>query len=226
MNDTKNKDHWTTCQPNVQGQRDPRVWTILDKNYYTNLKYLHLCFPIGFRKLTNAAKDLDPNLVPVNNFFVHWIKEIDITNYGTNKNLIPNTTPQEVYRYSDAMLKYLQENICQNDLLFSKKVVVYPPSSNRRSHNNDDATKRTDDNSEDQKDKFAVQIDSKYVYSIPLKYFYDLGNINFPTKIDLKIPCTLETKIKKIIWIEKKVTIIGAPDAQIVFLKAPLLQYE
>ena len=83
---------------------------ILDKNYYTNLKYLHLCFPIGFRKLTNAAKDLDPNLVPVNNFFVHWIKEIDITNYGTNKNLIPTTTPQEVYRYSDAMLKYLQEN--------------------------------------------------------------------------------------------------------------------
>ena len=28
---------------------------ILDNNYYTNLKSLHLCFPIRFRKLSNAA---------------------------------------------------------------------------------------------------------------------------------------------------------------------------
>ena len=39
-----------------------------DKNYYTNL---HICFPIRFRKLSNAALDLDPNLLPVNNFFAH-----------------------------------------------------------------------------------------------------------------------------------------------------------
>ena len=28
---------------------------ILDNNYYTDLKSLHLCFPIRFRKLSNAA---------------------------------------------------------------------------------------------------------------------------------------------------------------------------
>ena len=82
----------------------------LDENYYTNLKGLHICFPIRFRKLSNPAQDLDPNLLPINNFFAHWIKEIDITKYGANKSLIPTTTPQEVYRYSDAMLKHLPKN--------------------------------------------------------------------------------------------------------------------
>ena len=151
---------------------------ILDKKYYTNLKSLHLCFPVRFRKVSNASQDLDPKLLPGNNFFAHWIKEINITKYGTNKSLIPTTTPQEVYRYSDAMLKHLPKNVLkmiQKDLLFSKKAVIYPVNSDRRSHNNDDATKRTDYKIESREDKFAVQIDSKYVYRIPLKYFCDLA---------------------------------------------------
>ena len=31
-----------------------------------------------------------------------------------------------------------------------------------------------------------MQLDDKYVYRISLKYFCDLGNINFPAKVDLK----------------------------------------
>ena len=92
----------------------------------------------------------------------------------------------------------------QKDYLFSKKVVIYPVNCNRRSHNNDDATKRTDDNIEDSEDNFAVQIDSKYVYRIPLKYFCDLGKINFPTRIDLKNRCTLETEMKGLFKLKKK----------------------
>ena len=65
---------------------------ILDNNYYTNLKIIHLCFPIRFRKLSNAAHNLDADIYPVNNFLAHWIREIDITKYGTNKSLIPTTT--------------------------------------------------------------------------------------------------------------------------------------
>ena len=86
----------------------------------------------------------------------------------------------------------------QKDLLFSKKAVIYPGNSDKRSHNNDDATKRTDDNIEDRGDKFSVQIDLKYLCRIPLKYFCDLGKINFPTKIDVKISCTLETEMKRL----------------------------
>ena len=35
---------------------------ILDKNYYTNLKSLHICFPVKYLKLSNVAQDLDANL--------------------------------------------------------------------------------------------------------------------------------------------------------------------
>ena len=86
----------------------------------------------------------------------------------------------------------------KKDLLLVKKAVIYPANSDRRSHNTDDAPKRTNDNIEDKEDKFAVQIDSKYMYRIPLKYFCDLGKTNLPTKIGLKIRCTLETEMKRL----------------------------
>ena len=81
-------------------------------------------------------------------------------------------------------------NICQKnalkmilkDLLFSKKGIIYPANSDRRSHNNDNATLRTEANIEDRDNNFSVQLDSKYVYRIPLKYFCDLSKIKFPTK--------------------------------------------
>ena len=47
---------------------------ILDNNYYTNLKRLHLCFPIRFRKLPKAAHNLDADIYTVNTFFAHWVK--------------------------------------------------------------------------------------------------------------------------------------------------------
>ena len=47
---------------------------ILDNSYYTNLKSLHLCFPIRFKKLPNIAYNIDANIYPVNNFFAHRIR--------------------------------------------------------------------------------------------------------------------------------------------------------
>ena len=51
---------------------------ILDKNYYTNLKSLHICSLVKFKKLSNVAQDLGANLYPVNNVFAHWVREIKI----------------------------------------------------------------------------------------------------------------------------------------------------
>ena len=96
---------------------------ILDNNYYTNLKILYICLPTRFRKLTNAAENLDADIYPVNNFFAHWIREIDITKYEINKFLIPTTTPKGIYRYSDSLLKHLPKNalkMIKKDLLYSK----------------------------------------------------------------------------------------------------------
>ena len=84
------------------------------------------------------------------------------------------------------------------------------------------------------------------VYRIPLKYFCGLGKINFPTKFDLKIKCTLETEMKKLFESKKMLkqlkigatagstnandygpaTSPGTPDAQIIFLKVLFIQYE
>ena len=97
---------------------------ILDNDHYTNLKSLHLCFAIRFRKLSNGDQVILKTLIPVNNFFAHWIKETDIMKYATNKLLIRPTTPKEINRYSDEMLKHLPKNALktiENDLLHSKK---------------------------------------------------------------------------------------------------------
>ena len=48
---------------------------ILNKNYYMNMKSVHVCFPIRFRKFTNVAENLVAELMPVNNFFAHWVNE-------------------------------------------------------------------------------------------------------------------------------------------------------
>ena len=102
----------TIKQPAHPSYKDKETFDfqlLLDKNQFKNLNSLHICFPIRFRKLTNATTAMGSMLIPVNNFSAHWIKEIDITKYGTNKQLIPTSTPQEIYQYSDPILKHLPE---------------------------------------------------------------------------------------------------------------------
>ena len=84
----------------------------------------------------------------------------------------------------------------ENDRLYREELVIIRGFDDRRIHNTDNKVSRTDDSLEDRQDKFDPQIDAKYVYRVPLKYFCDLGKINFPTKIDLKIRCTLQMEMK------------------------------
>ena len=44
--------------------------------------------------------------------------------------------------------------------------------------------------------KFKEQLKNEHVYRIPLRYFTDLGKINFPTKIDYRIKLHLEKDMK------------------------------
>ena len=84
--------------------------SILDKNLYTNLNSLHFVFPLKIKKKTNVNNDIGDDLIIVNNFFAHWIKEISITKFGTNIELISTATPREIYQYSESMLKHLPKN--------------------------------------------------------------------------------------------------------------------
>ena len=51
--------------------------------------------------------DIDTNFISVNKFFGHLIKQISITRYGNNKQLIPTFSLYEIYQYSDSMVKHL-----------------------------------------------------------------------------------------------------------------------
>ena len=66
----------------------------------------------------------------------------------------------------------------------------------------------------------------EYVYRVLLRYFCDIGKINFPFKFDFRIKCNLEVGMKKLFESKKKVNAIGARHAKIVFKGAPFLQYE
>ena len=107
------------------------------------------------------------------------------------------------------MLKHLPAKslkVPENDLLYSKEEVVIAYNLDRRLHGMvKDANNRfihnvirSDGNFGDRDAKFKNQLKDKYVYRIPLKYICDIGKINFPTKIDMKIRLTLETDMKKL----------------------------
>ena len=183
-----------------------------------------------FKKPANVAQNLADNIITVNKFFAHWIKEINIINCGTDKNLIPTATPLEIYQYSDSMFKHLPKDALkkiEKDFLYSKKAVIFNSVNfNRRLHSSNTPADITDPNFTERVNKFANQPQLKYVYRIPLRYLCDLDIIHFPIKIDLKILCTLETEMRKLFETKQRVANISAPNAQIIFTKAPFIQYE
>ena len=103
---------------------------------------------------------------------------------------MPTFSPYKIYQYSDAMLKHLPEKSLkklQETTLYSKKKVPYNKSTiDRRTYNSTTAVDITDDNLDDGISRFQNQIKNEFVNRIPLRYFTDIGEINFPLKIDFK----------------------------------------
>ena len=165
-------------------------------------------------KISNAALDVDANLYPVNNFFCSLgkiNKYIEI--WHKQKPFVDNNTTTGPYVLGHLAQTFANKHakMIENDLMFSKIVVNYPANSDRRCFHSNNNKDRTDNNPEDRTGKFGLQIVDKYVYRVPVKYFYDLGKIIFPTKINMKIQVTLETEMKNV---------------QRIFTKVSFLQYE
>ena len=91
------------------------------------------------QKKTGNTKDIDNDLITGNNFFAHWVKEISITKYGSDKELPPTFSPWEVYQNSDQMLKHMPADslkTIQKTHLYSKKAVYFASADyERRNHN-------------------------------------------------------------------------------------------
>ena len=76
---------------------------------------------------------------------------------------------------------------------------------------------------------FKNQLKNEFIYRIPLRYISDIGKINFPTKIDYRIKLFLESNMGKLFESRKPLAANAAipePDGQIIFTKAPFVQYE
>ena len=79
----------------------------LSQNQYMNFHNLHIVFPLKIKKSTNTVNNLNAGDITVNNFFSHWIKEIDIRKLGDDTPILPTTNTVEIYKYSDAILKHI-----------------------------------------------------------------------------------------------------------------------
>ena len=101
---------------------------LLTDNYYINPNSIHVCFPMKNTKLSNQNADIDVDLITVNNFFAHFVKEISITKYNSDKELIPTFSPYEIYQYADTMLKHLHKDVLktiEKMHFYSKKPIYY-----------------------------------------------------------------------------------------------------
>ena len=182
------------------------------------------------RKSSDKDDDIDADLITVNNFFVHLIKEISVTRYENYKQLIPTFSLYDTYKYSDSTLKHLPKDSLkklEKTVLYSKQAVYYNKTTiDKRTHNSTRLNDIKYLSINKRIIKFENQPKNEFVYRIPLRYFTHLGKINFPLKIDFRIKCHLETDKKKLFESKKKVATIGSPDVKIIFTKPPFRQYE
>ena len=205
------------------------IHIMLTNNYYTNPNNMHICFPTKIKEATNNDANIDTDVITVNNFFAHLIKEINITKYGNDRQLMPRISPYEICQYSDAMLKHLTEKSLKKlpkTLLHSNEPVVYNKTNIDRTYNSTTLANFTDYNLDNRITLFQNQLKNELVYRVLLRYFTGIGKINFPLKIGFKIKCHLETDMKKLFESKKKVTAISAPDVKIIFTKATFIQFE
>ena len=61
----------------------------LTADHFLNFSTIILCLPITFRKKSNKAAPIDDNMIPVNNFLTHWIKDVNIRRYGDDIAILP-----------------------------------------------------------------------------------------------------------------------------------------
>ena len=133
--DTREK----VAHPSYKDKEQLDFQILLTENYYVNPSNKHICFPIEIKKKLNNNSNIDADLITVNTFFVHWVKEISITKYRSDKELPPTFTPWEIYQNSDSMLKHLPKKslkTIQKHLLYTKEPVYYANMAyNRRNFN-------------------------------------------------------------------------------------------
>ena len=166
-------------------------------------------------------------MITANNFFGHWIKDIDIRQYPDDTRILPTNNNDDVYQYSASQLKYLPKNpisIIEKTLLDSKKQVYLDVDVDRRSNNNSNQTNCIEDNLYYRIGEFKDYIFQKNHYHIPLGILVDLGLV---MKTDTNFLFSLQRSINKLFETRAKAdSIPGEPDTLIQFHDWPCIAYQ
>ena len=205
----------------------------LSNNEYMNFHDVHLVFPLKIKKSSNVANNLNAGDITVNNFFAHWIKEIDIKKLGDDTPILPTINTVEIYKYSDQILKHMPKNslkMIEKDLLYSRKKVRLPDGEDRRKkHTAAGGNNERSDDLNERIQKFAVQLRTTQYYRIPLKYICGLGFVNQPVKFNTKWKLVFETDLSRLFESNTNLAADAGwpdnPDAKIILDSAPYLLY-
>ena len=218
------------CDDTYKDQRNLEFVIELSAGRYTNYSTMQVVLPPYFKKNSTASTDLAAYVITVNNFFVRWIKEINVVRYPDDITILPSSITVPIADYSAKSLKHMTDNqldTIKKTLLYSKKKVYFSGNRDRRSHASTDANQRTDDNIKDRIANFHDQLGEKTYYRIPLKFFTELGAQNTSYNINTKIMFTLETNRNKLFETTKKEDNIPntAPDAKPILFERPFIEY-
>ena len=202
----------------------------LTANTYSNYSSMELVLPIQFTKKPAKTTQMDADTITVNNFFEHWITDIDIRQYPDNARILPTNNNVNVYQFSASQLKYLPNNSVEpvlKTLLYSNKPVYLDENADRIPNNDDNAGKRSNDNLTYRINELKDWIFKKNYYRIPLGVLVDLGLVNSAIKTDTKFLFTFQRNMNKLFETTKN----GAaspdePDALIQFHDWPYISYQ
>ena len=92
---------------------------------------------------------MDGDLITVNNFFGHWITDMDIRRYPDDTRILPTNNNVDVYQFSNSQLKYLPKDSVATLLksfFYWNKAVYLDANVDRGLNNNDDINKPSNPN--------------------------------------------------------------------------------
>ena len=159
-----------------------------------------LVLPIQIKKSTNAATNIDNDMVTVNNFFARWLKEVDIKRYPDDISITPTNNTVSIAD-SAQMLKHMPAialDTIKETLLYDKQKVSLPADTDRRSHDSQVPASSSDKNLGSRITDFHGLLGQKKYFRVPLKFFTDLGLVNFAYNTDTRFMFTLESNLNKL----------------------------
>ena len=79
----------------------------MPKNHYRNINSVHICLPIRIKFKADNSNAIPTEILTVNNFFTHWLKESDIRKYGDDLQMLPVGNSTELYKNYNPMFKHM-----------------------------------------------------------------------------------------------------------------------